>query len=91
MKHRLEEGILPLHTQALATPQSIVSALVLFFPFLFLELMTEPRALPLLGKCSATGLNPQPLSLSSLGKKTSVNTLRIWIHRKYPAIPRIEL
>jgi len=32
-----------------------------FFFFFFSELWTEPRALPLLGKCSTTELNSQPL------------------------------
>jgi len=33
-----------------------------FFLFIFSELGTEPRALRLLGKCSTTEPNPQPLS-----------------------------
>jgi len=34
-----------------------------FFLFFFSELGTEPRALRLLGKCSTTELNPQPLDV----------------------------
>ena len=35
----------------------------------FLELRTEPRALCLLGKCSTTELNPQPLMWRFLWNK----------------------